>query len=71
MSGAVARPLVDFVLDEVCCGDLATRFAEALGAVTEQDATERAQQDGGEVALLADGVEAIEDKWGSLSLFFW
>ena len=71
-----ARPLVGFVLDGVRSGDLATRFAEVLGAVAERKVAERAQQErgrvvvvgGGKVALLAEGVEVFEDKLSSLSI---
>ena len=77
----LARELVGFVLGEVRGDDLAARFAEALGAVAERKVAERAQQErgrvvvvvvgGGKVALLTEGVEVLEDKWNSLSLFFW
>ena len=74
-----ARLLVGFVLDEVHRDYLAARSAEALGAVAERKVAERAQQErwrvvvvgGGEVALLAEGVEVLEDKWNSSLLLFW
>ena len=78
-AGTPTSPLVGFVLDEVHRGDLAARFAEALGAVAERNVAERAQQErgcvgvfgGGKVALLAEGVEVFEDELNSLSLLFW
>ena len=74
-----ARLLVGFVLNEVRRDDLVARFAEALDAAVKREVVERAQPErgraivggggGGKLTLFAEGVEVLENKWNSLSLF--